>query len=139
MKEYTLPAIWDALKFAHRYGLDFGPTGKDFYVGGNGKLVVFPVLPDDPPIFDLPDAFVPVPPSLKVHHWPEMVGWLGTQKLFAAESSGSHHECYYIIADDEAALGDPFITSLNIQVGQPAYIKDKHELRVWTGINWKKP
>ena len=55
MTEYTLPPIWDALKFAHRYGLDFGPAGKDFYVGGNGKLVVFPTLPDDPPIFELPD------------------------------------------------------------------------------------
>lgn len=133
--EFTLPPIWDAKKFATRYSLDYQ---KDFYVGGNGKLVVFPVLPDNPPIFDLPDTVVPVPPSLRVHHWPEVIGLIGSTKITASEA-GSHHECYYIIADDEVALSDPFMALLNIAVGQPCYIKDKNELRVWTGTAWKKP
>ena len=53
MKVYTLPLIWDAGKFATRYGLN--PIRGDFYVDGDGRLVVFPVLPDNPPIFDAPD------------------------------------------------------------------------------------
>ena len=52
MKIYTLPLSWDARKFAIRYNLN---RDQDFYVDGEGKLVVFPVLPDDPPIFELPD------------------------------------------------------------------------------------
>lgn len=52
MRTYTLPASWDALKFATRYSLD---RNSDFYVDSTGQLVVFPVLPDDPPIFELPD------------------------------------------------------------------------------------
>ena len=58
MTIHTLPAIWDAKKFATRYSLDLN---KDFYVDSNGMLVVFPALPDNPPIFDAPD---PPGPSL---------------------------------------------------------------------------
>jgi len=52
MRTYVLPSVWDAKKFASRYRLN---SQTDFYVGGDGKLVVFPVIPDDPPIFELPD------------------------------------------------------------------------------------
>jgi hypothetical protein len=52
MKIYTLPPVWSPPKFATRYSLN---RDKDFYVNGDGKLVVFPTLPDDPPIFELPD------------------------------------------------------------------------------------
>lgn len=56
MNIYTLPLSWDARKFALRYNLNFNT---DFYVNTNAQLVVFPRLPDDPPIFDVPD-----PPSI---------------------------------------------------------------------------
>ena len=56
MKIYTLPPIWSSKKFRLRYSLDFN---RDFYVDGDGKLVVFPALPDDPPIFEQDD---PLPP-----------------------------------------------------------------------------
>lgn len=52
MKSFTPPQIWDGKKFAARYGLNFN---QDLYVDGDGNLVVFPVLPDDPPIFELSD------------------------------------------------------------------------------------
>src|SRR3990167_1996272 len=122
---YTLPSIWDAKKFATRYGLD---SEKDFYVNGEGDLVVCPALPDDPPIFEPPDPFVPVPPGVKVHHWPEMVGWIGKHKVLATEpnGSGTHHECYYIIAEDEIALNTLMtMPNVNFEIGQPAYLKDK--------------
>jgi hypothetical protein len=59
MQIYTPPPIWDAGKFAVRYGLN---KDKDFYVNGEGKLVVFSVLPDNPPIFELSD-----PPQPRLH------------------------------------------------------------------------
>jgi hypothetical protein len=59
-RTYTLPSIWDARKFALRYGLN--SLGNDFYVNSEGKLVVFPTLPDDPPVFEPPD---PLGPGLK--------------------------------------------------------------------------
>jgi len=135
MKTYVVPANFSGRKFALRYNLD---SMKDFWIVGD-LLYVPDNLPDDPPMFEVNDAIVPIPPSLKVHHWSEMVGWLSGVKLLANENNGIHHECYYIIADDEAALSDPFMSTLNIQIGQPGYIKDKHELRVWTGVAWKKP
>ena len=51
------PGLWDAKKFAVRYNLN--ALKPDFYVNGEGLLVVFPTLPDDPPIFDLPDPPIP--------------------------------------------------------------------------------
>lgn len=138
-KIFILPPVWDPLKFAARYGLDsrfdFSAIGNALVVH-NGELVT-----DEPPIFDAPDAFVPLPPGVQVHHWPELLGWMNGHKQFASEeSSVTHHECYWIVADDEVALG-VLQTYPNMQVveGQPAYIKDKKELRVWTGTAWKKP
>jgi hypothetical protein len=55
MTTHKLPDIWDAKKFALRYGLNFQ---SDFYVNGKGELVVFPDLPDNPPIFEEPDPVV---------------------------------------------------------------------------------
>jgi hypothetical protein len=52
MATFVLPPVWDATKFAARYSLDMN---KDFYVLGD-SLVVGPTLPDNPPIFDLPDS-----------------------------------------------------------------------------------
>ena len=52
MAVFSLPPVWDSLKFAARYKLD---PFKDYYVDGNGELVVAVDLPDNPPIFDLPD------------------------------------------------------------------------------------
>lgn len=48
------PGLWDARKFATRYGLN--SLAGDFYVNGEGKLVVRPTLPDNPPIFEAPDS-----------------------------------------------------------------------------------
>ena len=56
MRTYTLPAVWSAKKFRIRYNLN---PNQDFYVNANGELVVFPTLPDDPPIFEPSD---PLPP-----------------------------------------------------------------------------
>lgn len=52
MKVFILPETWDVAKFARRYHLDFR---QDFYVDGIGQLVVFPLLPDDPPVFEASD------------------------------------------------------------------------------------
>ena len=59
MTTYDLPPIWDAKKFAVRYSLN--QHSADFYVNGDGKLVVSVILPDDPPIFEPPD---PPPPTI---------------------------------------------------------------------------
>jgi len=56
MQIFTLPPVWDAKKFAARYSLD---SRIDFYVNAERKLVVFPTISDNPPIFDLPDPHVP--------------------------------------------------------------------------------
>jgi hypothetical protein len=56
MKTFTMPPVWDSRKFATRYNLDFN---KDFYIDGDRKLVVFPDLPDDPPIMEAPDPVTP--------------------------------------------------------------------------------
>jgi hypothetical protein len=61
MKNYTLPPIWDAKKFADRYGLD---KDRDFYINASGQLIVFPVLPNDPPIFEATDPLLPTITSL---------------------------------------------------------------------------
>jgi len=60
MKTFSLPALWDAKKFAARYSLNLHT---DFYIDGEGMLVVFPDLRDDPPVFDLPD---PPKPAISV-------------------------------------------------------------------------
>jgi len=138
VNKYPLPLLFDGKKFALRYKLnalrpDFWCDNAFVYLRDGISLI------DDPPIFELPDTPVLVPPVLRVHHWPEMLGLVGNTKIIAPESNGPHHECYYIIAEDEAALSHPFMATLSIQLGQPAYIKDKHELRVWTGTLWKKP
>ena len=59
MRTYTLPGpgLWDAKKFAVRYNLN--ALKPDFYVNGEGLLVVFPALSDDPPIFEQPDPPAP--------------------------------------------------------------------------------
>lgn len=137
MRSYTLPPTWDAIKFASRYDLN---RDTDFYVGGDGALVVIPdfKITDDPPIFDPPDPFVPVPGGVKVHHWPELAGWIGNKKIIAQENGAPHHECYYVIADNAVALNNlaamPYV---NFAVGQPAYLKDKLALVTWEGTKWK--
>ena len=136
---YTLPAVWDAKKFAARYGLDLL---KDFYINGDGKLVVIPdfKITDDPPIFEAPDSFVPVPAGVYVHHWPELVGWVGHTKITAPENSTAHHECYYVIADNEVALNNlAGMQYVHFEVGQPAYLKDKLTVVYWDGVKWAKP
>ena len=135
MKIYQIPINFDGAKFADRYGLN---PMTDFWSDGI-NLHVPDGLPDDPPIFDPPDPFVPVPAGIKVHHWPELLGWIGSHKIFAIENGGdSHHECYYVIAETEASL-DGFATMphVNFKVGQPAYLKDKKLLVIWDGTKWK--
>jgi hypothetical protein len=61
MKIFDVPAVWSSPKFAARYGLDYQ---KDYYVGGDGKLRVFPAISDDPPIFEAPDLPLPTITSL---------------------------------------------------------------------------
>ena len=137
MKIYDLPLVWDAAKFAMRYGLD--AIHGEFYVNGEGKLVVFPTLPDDPPIFEAPDPFVAVSPGVHVHHWPEMSGWIGDHKLEFADHPSPHHECYYIVADSMAALNNfRALPQANFQVGQLAYITDPNQQTfvVWNGTSW---
>lgn len=53
------PVLWDAKKFAERYRLDLR---RDFYIDGEGMLIVLPKLPDDPPIFEAPDPPVTIKP-----------------------------------------------------------------------------
>lgn len=57
------PGLWDARKFALRYGLN---PFADFYINGEGKLVVRPVLPDNPPIFEPPDNLLIVLRNLAI-------------------------------------------------------------------------
>ena len=136
MKIYPVPFNFSGSKFAARYGLS--TTDGSFFVGGDGLLHVPDGLPDDPPIFDPPDPFIPVPLGVKVHHWPELAGWIGNKKITAQENGTAHHECYYVIADNEAALNNlaamPYV---NFAVGQPAYLKDKLALVTWDGTKWK--
>lgn len=135
MAVYVLPAIWDAQKFATRYGLN--PHTNDFYVDGTGQLVVSVTLPDDPPIFEAPDPFVPVPAGVQAHHWPQLHGWIGTQKKIMDEPSPGHHECYWLIADDFASL-ESFRAYPNaaLELGQPAYLKDTKTFVMWDGVTW---
>ena len=46
------PVNWDAEKFRVRYSLN---RDTDYYVDADSFLVVFPALPDDPPIFEQAD------------------------------------------------------------------------------------
>jgi len=135
MKTYLIPTLFDGAKFALRYDLN---STRDFWVSG-GYIFVPDNLPDDPPIFEPPDPFVPVPAGIKLHHWPEMLGWIGSHKVFAAENGGGpHHECYYVIADTEVALASfAAMPHVEFEVGQPAYLKDKKLLVIWDGTKWK--
>lgn len=54
MKQYKPPALWDAVKFAKRYGLN--TLKGDFFIDGNGMVNVPDNLPDNPPVFDLQDS-----------------------------------------------------------------------------------
>ena len=136
MKQYVVNVPFDGAKFAARYQLD---SFADFSMSGN-ILTVIPdhKVTDDPPVFDPPDPFIPVPPGVKVHHWPELVGWVGNKKITAQENGTAHHECYYVIADNEVALNNlaamPYVS---FAVGQPAYLKDKLALVTWDGTKWK--
>lgn len=136
MRSYTLPVEFDGGKFSRRYGLD--TLKGEFFADGHGSLWVPDNLPDDPPIFEAPDPFIPVPLGVKVHHWPELAGWVGNKKITAQENGTTHHECYYVIADNEVALNNlaamPYV---NFEVGQPAYLKDKLALVTWDGTKWK--
>lgn len=134
MKIYPVPSSFSGAKFAVRYGLD---VMKDFWVVG-ALLYVPDNLPDDPPIFELPDPYVPVPPGVNVHHWPELAGWVGNKKILHVENGIPHHECYYVIADDEAALNNlAAMAYTHFEIGQPAYLKDKKLLVTWDGTKWK--
>jgi len=137
MKTYIVNVPFDGAKFAARYGLN--SLAGDFSMAGN-VLSVRPdfKVTDDPPIFDPPDPFVPVPAGVRVHHWPELVGWVGKHKIPAHEIDGPHHECYYVIADDEVALNALMaMPNAEFEIGQPAYLKDKKLLVTWDGTKWK--
>jgi hypothetical protein len=54
MKRYALIADFSGAKFAARYGLN--PIAGDFFVDGDGMLVVPDNLPDDPPIQETVDS-----------------------------------------------------------------------------------
>ncbi len=133
-KNYPVPAAFDGAKFARRYGLN---VMTDFWISGD-RLFVPDGLPDDPPIFEPPDPFVAVPSGIKLHHWQELVGWIGMQKVLAPETNGPHHECYYIVADTQVDLDalrlNPIIA---MQEGQPAYVKNTKAIVVWDGTKWK--
>ena len=137
MKTYPMPTNFDGAKFALRYGLSLVKIPPDFW-SSSGLLYVPDNLPDDPPIFEASDPFIPIPPGVKVHHWPELVGWVGNKKITAQENGTAHHECYYVIADNEVALNNlaamPYVS---FEVGQPAYLKDKLALVTWDGTKWK--
>jgi hypothetical protein len=90
------------------------------------------------PVFDTPDPFVLVPTGVKVHHWPEMSGWVGAHKITAEDAPAVHHECYYIVADTFAAL-EAFraMPQSGFQVGQLAYILGpQQQFVVWAGTGW---
>lgn len=53
MKTHKLPAVWDANKFAVRYGLN--AFRAEFFVDENGLLNYPDTLPDDL-IFEIPDS-----------------------------------------------------------------------------------
>lgn len=135
MKVITPPAGWDAMKFATRYSLDYKT---DFYLDGNRQLHYPDALPDAP-IFDFPDPFVPMPISVHAHHWPSMAGWLDGKKVDMTETSTGHHECYYIVADNQAAL-DAFtaIPAAEVKAGQLAFLTDHNHLMYWNGTMWKQ-
>ena|SRR3990167_5114975 len=126
---YTLPPIWDAKKFATRYGLD---SEKDFYVNGEGDLVVFPALPDDPPIFEPPDPVISAPVGLWVHEMKSLTKRLGSQLI-----DGAGTACFHIVAETELMLSDPWLMGIPIEIGSTAYIIDKGKTIVWDGVKWK--
>jgi len=137
MKSWIVTGDFDGEKFAARYGLD--AVNGDFSMNGN-VLTVKPdhLVTDDPPIFEPPDLLVPVPAGIQLHHWPEMLGWQGNHKVFADENGGGpHHECYYIIADNQATLDTlNAFPNLQIEIGQMAYLKNKKGLVFWDGTKW---
>ena len=82
MADFVLPPSWSAPKFAARYGLN---PDTDFYITGEGLLRVFPTLPDNPPIFDLPD---PPQPQGELRWEPsEVPGTLRLVALFNGKKS----------------------------------------------------
>lgn len=129
MKTFTLPAIWDAAKFATRYALD---NNKDFYIDGNGKLLVFPTLPDDPPIFDLPDPVIPAPAGVFVHEMKALPKKHGNKLI-----DGNGTSCFHIVVDTEAKLSDPWFNGVYIEAGSVAYVTDKSKTLMWDGVKWK--
>lgn len=130
MKTYVLPAVWDAEKFAKRYNLD--PFSGDFYVGGNGDLVVIPTLPDSPPIFEAPDPSIPAPAGIYVHSMAAMSKRVGNKLM-----DGNGTECFHIVVDTEALLADPWLAGIPIDAGSVAYVADKSKTLMWDGTKWK--
>ena len=62
MKKYSVPVNWSAEKFTTRYSLN---RDKDFYIDADRQLIIFPTLPDDPPIFEVSDP-QPLPLSVRI-------------------------------------------------------------------------
>jgi len=56
MKTYPAPASFDGAKFAARYGLVLSLSAPAFWIDADNLIHVPDGLPDDPPIFDPPDA-----------------------------------------------------------------------------------
>jgi hypothetical protein len=139
MKTILAPIPFIAEKFVIRYNLpNFKGVSPDVWVDGGTGLLHYPDSVPDNPIFDPPDPFVPVPTGIKLHHWQELVGWIGINKVLAPETDGPHHECYYIVADTQADLDTLQVNPLvAMQEGQPAYVKDKKAIVVWDGTKWK--
>lgn len=58
---WNLPPSWDARKFATRYGLKNDLQAEFYTLDGKLFLRDGVTIPDDPPIFEPPDPFVPQP------------------------------------------------------------------------------
>ena len=131
MKHFIVTTPFDGAKFATRYNLAIDAFSM------NGNVLTYPDSLPDVPIIDPPDPFVPVPPGTHAHHWPSLGGWIDGQKVAMPELSLDHHECYYIVADNQTAL-DTFtaLPQAQIRQGQLAFLTDHNHLMYWNGTKW---
>lgn len=130
MKTYPAPASMDGKKFATRYGLSLYPPS--FWIDAQGLIHVPDGLPDDPPIFDLPDPKIPCPAGIFVHEMRALSKKQGNELV-----DGDGTTCFHIVVQTEAQLSDPWFNGVNIDPGSVAYVQDKSKTLTWNGTAWK--
>ncbi len=132
MRVYPLIPNFDGRKFANRYGLN---TFHGDFWAADGNLFIVPDLPDDPPIFETPDPFVPAPNGIHVHTMRKAEGKISNKFI----SSEIDSNCVHVVMDFESQLTDPWLLSIPMDAGSAAYCRDTEKQWFWNGTAWKKP